>query len=246
MTMKKKLVAGLAVGCVVLGLAELASANLLFDRGLPTKNLNNAAGSNRSNVAWAFGADNQGTWLAGDDFLIGGVGSFLVNTIRVWAANDDQQLDLWLGASGGTFTKYLSTSSTSATYANGETYQGSSGNYRGFRQYDFDLNMVVSGATTYQFFLDGSSSPYTFLHSSNAALGGSPAQGADDHMLYALVSSGGLTDIGSWSSGDTGWGWDKGSDANIQVYGSPVPEPATMLLMSTGLVGLVGTRRKKK
>ena len=40
---------------------------------------------------------------------------------------------------------------------------------------------------------------------------------------------------------DESWGLD-----NVRVSSMPVPEPATMLLLSTGIVGLIGTRIKRK
>jgi hypothetical protein len=33
-------------------------------------------------------------------------------------------------------------------------------------------------------------------------------------------------------------GWNKNSDANVQVYGTAVPEPSSILLLSFGLFGL--------
>jgi len=71
--------------------ASLCSQAQLFDRGLPTANLNNAAGANRSNVAWGFGyeaGEGNNEWFTGDDFTLpanspGKV--WRVTKIRIWA-----------------------------------------------------------------------------------------------------------------------------------------------------------------
>ncbi len=50
--------------------------------------------------------------------------------------------------------------------------------------------------------------------------------------------------VETWYSGDGGGtagmpaGWNKNSDANVQVYGTAVPEPSSILLLSFGLFGL--------
>lgn len=71
-----------------------AQAAMLFDRGLPTQNINNPAPNNpapdsdRSNISWGF-ADKIGSgysYPVGDDFSLGTSGqTYLVDTLRVWA-----------------------------------------------------------------------------------------------------------------------------------------------------------------
>ncbi len=237
----KKLLVGLMAGLLMLCFSGMVSASaLIYDRGLPTANLNNAAGSDRSNVAWGFGYDPDYRYIAGDDFMIGSSGDYLVDTLRVWTTSS--ATSFWFGEAGSTFTQYTPASSQ-VTYSNGENYQGSSGNYLNLYQLDISLNQVLTGGTTYQFFLDGSVP--SFIHSSNAALSGSPQDGSDNLMLWAAVeiSTGMLSYGDTWDS--HGNGWDKASDANIQVFGSAVPEPTTMLLFGLGILGLAGMSRKK-
>src|ERR1041384_1795385 len=61
---------------------------MLFDRGLPTANLNDAAGAYRSNVSWGFAAPYD-QYFTGDNFTLSaspGVTGYVVNTLRVWTA----------------------------------------------------------------------------------------------------------------------------------------------------------------
>ena len=88
-----------------LGGAMPASAALLFDRGLPTTNLNNAALGDRSNVGW--GGDGVNLFT-GDDFKIGVVGqTYVINSLTVWGSQVDplsadlSQIALYVGKDGG-------------------------------------------------------------------------------------------------------------------------------------------------
>ncbi len=99
--MKRSLLAAALLLIVAAGSAQ-ASVQL-FDRGLPTDNLNNDAGSNRSNVEWA---DNEtlatdAFYLPGDDFTLSGSGTYIVDTIRVWSTTNDPTLSLLGGLAGG-------------------------------------------------------------------------------------------------------------------------------------------------
>jgi hypothetical protein len=221
-----------------------AQSVLVCNRGLPTANLNNAAGSSRSNVAWSFGND----WITGDDCPIGAAGeTWVVTNLTGWSVTGTpgnsalgdrfKSVALYLGTatspltpvSTGNLTANTNTDSNSSIthaavkYADGSDYQGSSGSYIQMWQTDFNnLGYVVAGGTKLRFSADGiliDDTPYYwFNHASNAALSGSTQDGADN--LFLAWDRTDLLNAFACDSGDAiqCGGWDKSSDINVQIW----------------------------
>lgn len=251
--MKNFIRAGVSVFAVAV--AAVAPAALLFDRGLPKTNLNNAAGGERSNVAWGF-VDG---WFSGDDFALSGPApAYQVSTITTWLTTSGQDdhafstkilsLNLWLGTAEApnsvTDTKYGYTA-TKVKYADGTSYQGSSGSFLDLWQIDWlTSGLVLAANTKFNFGVSGTTiagSTTIFNHASNAALGGLTADGADD-LFSGWDSTGG--DFGTVNS--MGNGWDKSSDINVMVAGEPVPEPMTLAIGVAGLAAAMRRRRSRR
>lgn len=216
--------------------AMSANATLLVDRGLPTANLNNDAGASRANVDWLAGdfSPASSTYtVIGDSFQNTSSQTWNINQITLWTDGGTDSAILWGGIQGSAMGIVQGSGVISGpiTYANGSSYQSSSGNFFALHQINFAVNVTLAAGQTFDFFLDGTdpTSGYglPFVEASNAALSGSPQQGADNLMLQALVSGGTLGSITTWTSFNNGW--DKASDVNVQVFGTAVPEPTTMV-----------------
>ena len=194
-----------------------SEVELLFDRGLPTANINNAAGEKRSNVVWAANPTVP-EQLVGDDFILQGQASYTVTKIRVWST-DKEALSLYAGRDGDTIKPVSISCNATRVFYQGQPdtdkdYQGYLGiNYYQLYQLDFEVDLTIKGGERFDFFLDGPLSP--FLHSSNKQRSGSTQKHADGLLLFFTPSNG---QIFASATGDNGW--DKDSDANVQVFGT--------------------------
>ena len=256
--MKKILfLSGLLATVVGMPLAS-ATGIMLVDRGLPTANLNNAAGADRSNVSWAFTQyTTPNYWLFGDTFENTSSQTWFIDTIRLWTVGQTGTAILRGGVDESTIGVVSGSGAISdATYADPSSslYQGSSGSFVAMHQIDFAVNISLAPGQIYDFFLDGTgngaldrqNNPIVvpFVHASNAALSGSPQVGADNSMLYAEVINGSipLGYVGTLSS--DGYGWDKASDLNVQVFGTVPEGGSTLVLLGFALAGLGALRRR--
>ena len=130
--MKKAFVVTAVLALLCAGATVNASV-LLVDRGLPTANLNNDAGADRSNVAWVFNGYTSSTdyWLVGDTFKNTSAQTWSINTIQLWSMNPIVTASLWGGVDGSSIGVVSASGVISGTtYADSTTYQGSSGSYR--------------------------------------------------------------------------------------------------------------------
>lgn len=245
--------AAIALSSTFGGLA--VASPILVDRGLPTANLNNAAGVNRSNVAWALNppaGSVPGNWVVGDSFTNSSSQTWNIDRISMWTILNPTTTQLWGGLGGGAISSLAAgVISSPVFYADASTYQGTSGTFREMRQLDFAVNIMLAAGATYEFYLDGTGSGFTvngnpFAHASNAALSGSTQDGSDNLMLGGQIVGGAFdtTTRFSWTSQAPGV-WDKTSDLNVQVFGNAVPEPTTFALAGLALAGLVIARRRR-
>jgi hypothetical protein len=258
---------GLAGALAVLGFsvaitAPAAAQTLLFDRGLPTTNLNDAAGSSRSNVAWGEGALGEvtpDTASVGENFTLSAPS--VIGTIQVWVIDNgtggtptagSYQLSLGtditpgLGSTAAVAGVATSTSVTQVTYTGGLNYENSiAGTFSDIYQVDFTGLDLSEPAGTYAFSVSGLSeagllTPY--LSASNATFGGAD-QIAGNDVLYGFDASGTMDTANGYPALLAPL-WDKSSDVDVQVFDAP--EPASMAILGVGVFALGAIRRRRR
>jgi hypothetical protein len=268
----------LLTSVALLGLVTAAlpasAQTLIVDRGLPTANLNAAAGVNQSNVSWA---EPDPTLFDGDTFTVTGAGTLRVDTIRLWFvgynANNNANLtdDTYLGnfyndlslyvGTGGTLNRVSLASfmpgtdttsnpnviGTRVQYNGGVGTQLDEGAKWTIVQLDFNnLNLDFAAGTTVQFGMYATGSDVAYSHASNAALSGSEQDQADGLFSRFVLDS--PTTAHFLETQDSSVvGWNKSTDINVQVFATAVPEPATMSLLALGglALGVALIRRRR-
>src|ERR1035441_5593855 len=140
---------------VALTLASSLSAGGIFEPALPTANLNNAAGADRSNIAWAPG---DSSYILGDDFTL--ASDSVINSFSVWEVSNNGSpstefgsLSLYVGADdGGVGALSLISSSYTSSLVSGYQYQGSSGTFYDVYEITFSgLDLSAAGGVLYDF-----------------------------------------------------------------------------------------------
>jgi hypothetical protein len=231
---------------VALALASSLSAGVIFERALPTANLNDAAGANRSNISWGPG---DSSYILGDDFTL--ASDSVINSLSVWEVSNGGSpttefgsLSLYAGADPD--LAFISSSYLSSLVS-GYQYQGSSGAFYDVYKITFSgLNLTVAGGVLYDFGVGatpGTESSLS-LHASHAALSGSTQDGADGFFFGFSGPPYTLAYVIDPAAGEVPL-WDKGSDINVEIEGSAVPEPATFGLLSIGAGALLFLRRRR-
>ena len=240
-----KLPAVVAAGLLFVSAAFAAGPQLAVDRGLPQQNLNNVAGTSRSNVRWH--SSDKG--FLGDDFLIGRPGEqWVIDSIRTWAVPGLTEIDpdhlgdfyqdvrLYLGRSGQGVTPRQTADLTPGSEAtsnlnvhisdatqSGASYYDNFGKALRIWQIDFtNLNMPVEGGSRYSFGVWGmgreipGSEGDTYLWFNHASNAALSGAAQDNADGRMLLFDGSGQAQGVFDG--AGHGWDKSSDINIQVF----------------------------
>lgn len=227
--MKKKFLAGLATGLLVLGMAGMASANMIDDTygsGVGSFELGNFINGGGNGGYGYMGLLPGDTTITG--WTVGGPGDGV-----------DCLIEPVFNADTGIHSVDLqhitnSSISTAIPTITGNVYQLSFSAATVTWSRPASAEGVVSaGSLINQMFTTEFSDSFatqTFMP-----------------FNFLFTATGPTTTIEFMGTGPTGWPWTTCYGPVIDsVSVSPVPVPATILLFGTGLAGLVGTRIKRK